>query len=83
MSDFIPPRMEHVVIDEQQQMQKYLAEIAMEDLLLATGKRTERPDGLMASYKKIVAAQHEAEAAGGAANPIMLIRLPHTNAETH
>lgn len=55
MTEFIPPRMEHVVIDEEMQMQKYLAEIAMEDLLLAPDKRTERPDGLMARYKREIA----------------------------
>ena len=70
MTDFAPPRLEHVVIDEQQQMQKYLADIAMEDLLLATGKRTERPNGLMAKYKNSVAAQHASEETGGSANPM-------------
>ncbi len=49
---FDPPRLEHVVIDEETQMQRYLAEIAMEDILLAGGKRRERPNGLMAQYKR-------------------------------
>ncbi len=55
VSEFIPPRMEHVVIDEETQMQRYLAEIAMEDLLLLSGKRREWPGGLMAQYRRTVA----------------------------
>lgn len=64
MSDFIPPRMEHVIIDEETQMQRYLADIAMEDILLTGGKRTERPGGLMAQYRRLAAAELAAEAAG-------------------
>jgi hypothetical protein len=62
MSEFIPPRMDHVIIDEETQMQKYLAEIAMEDLLLLSGTRRERPNGLMAQYKRNVAVDLAAEA---------------------
>lgn len=62
MTDFLLPRLEHVMVDEETQMQKYLAEIAMEDLLLASGTRTERPDGLLAQYKRMVAVEHEKEA---------------------
>lgn len=42
-----------VQIDEQAQLQKYLADIALNDLKLTGGKRRERPDGLMAKYKVV------------------------------
>lgn len=67
MSDFKPPEMTHVVIDEDMQMQKYLADIAMEDIMLSPppSAREDRPGGLMAQYRKMVADQHAIEAAGG------------------
>lgn len=63
MSTFDPPRLEHVIIDEEMQMQRYLAEIAMEDILLSGGKRTERPDGMMARYRKYAEERHAQEMA--------------------
>lgn len=58
------PDMTHVVIDSDLQMQKYLADIAMEDILLSppASARKERPDGLMAKYRKSAAAEHAIEA---------------------
>jgi hypothetical protein len=67
MTDFDPasaPRIEHAIVDEETQTQRYLAEIAMEDLRLLPdpSARRVRPGSLLDKYKKDVAAQHAQEA---------------------
>lgn len=69
MSDFDPdgtgaPRIEHAIVDEQTQLQRYLADIAMADLELLPPEsaRRVRPGGLLEQYRAIAAAQHAAEA---------------------
>jgi len=70
MNEFDPngpgmPRIEHAVVDEQQQMQQYLAEIAMEDLRLLPdpSRRRVRKGSLLHQYQVSAAAEHAQEAA--------------------
>lgn len=64
--DVAMPRIDHVMVDEQVQMQRYLAEIALEDLRLLPdpSARRVRPGSLLDQYQKTAAAEHAAEAAG-------------------
>jgi hypothetical protein len=70
MSDFDPfspgnaLRIEHAIVDEETQMQRYLAEIAMEDLRLLPdpSARKVRPDSLLAAYMSHVAVRLTIEA---------------------
>lgn len=75
MSEFDPfagpgaPRIEHAIVDEETQMMRYLADIAMADLELLPPEsaRKVRPDSLLASYRADVAARHKIEESGGVA----------------
>lgn len=76
MSEFDPfglrnaPRIEHAIIDEETQMMRYLADIAMADLELLPPEsaRRVRPDSLLAQYRADVAARHVVEGDGGTAD---------------
>lgn len=63
------PRLEHAIVDEQTQMTRYLAEIAMEDIALLPhpSARRVRPGGLLDQYRKSAEAEHAAEAANARA----------------
>ena len=68
MNDFDPngpgaPRIEHAIVDEQMQLQQYLADIAMADLELLPpeSERRVRPGGLLAQYRTYAAEQHAIE----------------------
>lgn len=62
--DVAMPRIEHAVVDEQMQIQQYLADIALEDLRLLPdpSARRVRPGSLLDSYNRDVAARHAVEA---------------------
>lgn len=80
MSGFDPfgpgnaPRIEHAIIDEETQMMRYLAEIAMADLELLPPEsaRRVRPDSLLAAYRTRAASRLivEEENSGTADNPL-------------
>lgn len=55
---FEPPKIEHAIVDEEVQMQRYLADIAMEDMLLSTSGRRERPNGMLAAYRQYADEEH-------------------------
>lgn len=51
------PRIEHAIVDEETVMQRYLADVAMEDILLSPpmSARRVRPGSLLAQYRQDVA----------------------------
>ena|SRR5688572_2924964 len=66
------PRIEHAVVDEETQMQRYLAEVAMEDIALLPhpSARRVRPGGLLDQYRKLADAEHAIEAANARAEVV-------------
>ena len=59
------PRIEHAIVDEETQMMRYLAELAMEDIALLPhpSARRVRPGSLAAQYQEYVKREHALEAA--------------------